>query len=62
MNKNPVSMQHEIGTSMVNRDTKATTAVIDAATFTSVNGQKRMNLVRGRASRDDEIERCTSVL
>ena len=32
--------------SIVNRDTKATTAVIDAATFTSVNGQKWMNLVR----------------
>ena len=55
-------MQKEFGTSIVNRDTKATTAVIDAAAVTSVNGQKWMNLVRGRASSDDEIERCTSVL
>ena len=39
-------MQKEIGTSIVNRDTKATTAVIDAAAVTSVNGQKWMNLER----------------
>ena len=49
VNKNPASMQKEIGTSIVNRDTKAITAVIDAATFTSVNGQKWVDLVRGRA-------------
>ena len=61
MNKYPTSMQKEFGTSIVNRDTKATTAVIDAAAVTSVNGQKGMNLVRDRASCDDEIERCTSV-
>ena len=45
MNKYPASMQKVIGTSIVNRDAKATTTVIDAATFTSVNGQKWMNLV-----------------
>ena len=54
-------MQKEIGTSIVNRDAKAITAVIDAATFTSVNGQQWVNLVRDRASSDDEIERCTSL-
>ena len=61
MSKYPASMQKEIGTSIVNRDAKPTTAVIDAAAFTSVNGQQWLNLVRGRASSDDEIERCTSV-
>ena len=61
MNKYPASMQKEIGTSIVNRDAKPTTAVIDAAMFTSVNGQKWMNFVRDRASSDDEIERCISV-
>ena len=61
VSKNPASMQKESDTGVVNRDTKATTAVIDAATFTSVNGQQWLNLVRGRASSDDEIERCTSV-
>ena len=54
-------MQKEIDTSIVNRDVKAVTAVIDAATFISVNGQKWVNLVRGRASSDDEIERWTSL-
>ena len=34
-------MQKEIGTSIVNRDAKPTTAVIDAAAVTSVNGQKK---------------------
>ena len=53
-------MQKEIGTSIVNRDAKPTIAVIDAATFTSVNGQKWLNLVRDRTSSDDEIERWTS--
>ena len=62
MNNYPASTQKEFGTSIVNRETKATTAVIDAASVTSVNGQKWMKLVRGRASSDDEIERCTSVL
>ena len=62
MNKYPISMQKEIGTSIVNRDAKPTTAVINAATFTSVNGQKWMNLVSDRASSDDKIEMCTSVL
>ena len=56
MNKYPPSMQKESDTSIVNRDAKPLTAVIDAATFTSLNGQKWMNLS------DDEIERCTSVL
>ena len=58
---NPASMQKEFGTSIVNSDTKATTAVIDAAAVTSVNGQKWLNLVRDRASIDDEIETCTSL-
>ena len=40
MNKYPTSTQKEFGTSIVNRDTKATIAVIDAAAVTSVNGQK----------------------
>ena len=62
MNKSPASMRKEIDTSIVNRNAKPLTAVKDAATFTSVNGHKWMNLVRGRASSDDEIERCTSVL
>ena len=46
-------MQEEMCTSIVNRDAKPIAAVIDAATFTSVNGQKWMNLVRDRASGDD---------
>ena len=62
MNKYPTSMQKEFVTNIVNRDTKATTAVIDAAAVTSVNGQKWVNFVRDRASSDDEIERCTSLL
>ena len=44
----------------MNRDTKAFTGVIDAATFTSVNGQQWVDRVRRRASSDDEIVRCTS--
>ena len=39
-------MQKEIGPNIGNRDTKATTAVINAAAGTSANGQKWMNLVR----------------
>ena len=62
MNKYPTSTQKEFGTSIVNRGANATTAVIDVAAVTSVNGQKWMNLVRGQASSDDEIERWTSVL
>ena len=55
-------MRKEIGTSIVNRDAKPFIEVIDAATLTSVNAQQWVNLVRDRASSDDEIARCTSVL
>ena len=45
VNKYPPSTQKEIGTSIVYRDAKPLTAVIGAATFTSVNGQQWLNLV-----------------
>ena len=46
VNKYPAPTQKEIGTSIVYRDTKPLTAVVDAQTFTSVNGQHWLNLVR----------------
>ena len=39
---------------------KAITAVIDAAVFSSVIGQKCMDLLKGRESSDEVIERWTS--
>ena len=50
------SQRREREGDIVNRETKAITAVFDAATFTSVNGEKWVNLVRDRASSDDGRE------
>ena len=40
-------MRKEIDTSIVDRDAKPTTAVIDSAAVTRVNGKKWVYLVRG---------------
>ena len=52
-------MRKEIDTSIVDRDAKPTTAVIDSAAVTRVNG-KKVGESR-RASSDDESERWTCV-